>query len=243
MSDSEEKKSPEEEQAEKLEKTREAGKISKEIYPAARNIIKVGAKVIDICENIEQMIKEKGGGLAFPCNVSINSISAHYTSPPNDETVIKEKDIVKIDYGVQQDGYISDFAFTVNFNPELDSLVEAAEQALRVVIENVKPGAETHKLGGLAEQTMKKYGFRPIVDLSGHILERWELHGKKTIPEIALPIGAGTEIEEGEVYAMETFATTGSGKVHELPFCYIYNLIPARIYPKNKTSPKNVTLY
>ncbi len=139
----EEEKSEEELKAEKLEKTREAGKITKEIYPKAKNLVKLGVKVIDICESIEKMIKEKGGDFGFPCNVSINNIAAHYTSPPNDETVIKENDVVKIDFGVHKDGYVSDFAFTVNFNPELDSLVKAAEEALHVVVEKLRPGVET----------------------------------------------------------------------------------------------------
>jgi len=234
--ENEEKKSEEELQAEKIEKTREAGKITKDIYPKAKQLVKVGAKVIDICEKIEQMIKDKGGEFGFPCNVSINSIAAHYTSPPNDETVIKENDVVKVDFGVHKDGYISDFAFTICFNPELNSLVEAAEESLRVVIENVRPGVKTNLLGALAEEMMKKYGFRPIVDLSGHLLEQWDLHGKKNIPEISLP--TGEEIKEGEIYAMETFATTGSGRVHELPYCNIYNLIPSRLWPRSKPARK-----
>ncbi|NVM00798.1 MAG: type II methionyl aminopeptidase [Candidatus Helarchaeota archaeon] len=233
-------KTPEELQAEKLEKTREAGKITQDVFPKAEKLVKVGAKVIDICENIEQMIKEKGGDFGFPCNVSINSIAAHYSSPPNDETIIKENDVVKVDFGVHKDGYISDFAFTVCFNPELNSLVEAAEEALRAVIENVKPGAKTHELGALAEQAIKKYGFRPVIDLSGHLLEQWELHGKKVIPEISLP--TGEEIKEGEIYAMETFATTGSGRVHDLPYCYIYNLLPTRIYPRSKPARKIIRI-
>jgi len=232
----EEKKSEDELKAEKLEKTREAGKITKDIYPKAKNLVKVGAKVINICEKIESMIKEKGGEFGFPCNVSINNIAAHYTSAPNDETIIKENDVVKVDYGVHVDGYISDFAFTVCFNPELNSLVEAAEESLKVVLENVRPGMKTNLLGALAEEMMKKYGYRPIVDLSGHLLEQWELHSKKNIPEISLP--KGEEIEEGEVYAMETFATTGSGRVHDLPYCNIYNLVPSRVWPRSKPARK-----
>jgi len=224
-----EKKPEEEEEDEqkKYDHYKKAGEIQFEAKKIALPLIKVGAKVVDICDTIEKFILEKEGGLAFPTNVSINNIAAHYTAQgPTDPTVIQEGDIVKVDIGVHIKGYIADAAFTVSFNEAYGKLVEASEAALQAVIDVIKPGVETHTLGALAEKAIKERGYWPVRDLSGHILSQWELHGKKTIPSVALP--AGEKIEEGEVYAIEFFSTTGAGSVHDLPQTYIYNLVPIK---------------
>ncbi|MHA1266465.1 MAG: type II methionyl aminopeptidase [Candidatus Helarchaeota archaeon] len=217
----------EEEEQKKYEYYKKAGQIHFEAAKIARPLIKIGAKIVDICDTIESFILKKGAGLAFPVNVSRNEIAAHYTaSGPSDPTTIQEGDIVKVDIGVQVEGYIADGAFTVAFNDELESLVKASKAALDVVIENIKPNIETHKLGALAEKAIKSYGYRPVRDLSGHILDQWELHGPKTIPSVALP--SGEKVQEGEVFAIEFFATTGTGSVHDRPETFIYNLVPVR---------------
>ena len=229
-SEAAEKKSEEEEKEDeqkKYEHYKKAGEIQYEAKEIALPLTKVGAKVVDICDIIEKFILEKGGGLAFPVNVSINNIAAHYTAQgPSDPTVIQEGDIVKVDIGVQIEGYVADGAFTVAFNEGYGKLVEASEAALQAVIDVIKPGVGTHTLGALAEKAIKDRGYWPVRDLSGHILDQWELHGKKTVPAVALP--AGEKIEEGEVYALEFFATTGTGSVHDLPQTYIYNLVPIK---------------
>ncbi|NHI93258.1 MAG: type II methionyl aminopeptidase [Candidatus Lokiarchaeota archaeon] len=234
-----ESKSEEELLKEKMENHRQAGKISKEIAPRAKDLVKIGVKLIDICENIENMILEKvgdKGGLAFPCNVSLNNIAAHYSSPPGDEVVIKEGDIVKVDYGIHIDGFISDYAFSVSFNPEHDNLCIASKEAVEAVLNAAGPGVQTNELGKLAEEKIRSYGYIPVIDLSGHLLEQYELHGKKVIPNISLK--KGEKLEENEVYAMESFASTGTGRVHEMKVCYIYNILPARNFPRSTPARK-----
>ncbi|NVM54449.1 MAG: type II methionyl aminopeptidase [Candidatus Helarchaeota archaeon] len=222
-----ESETEEEDEQKKYEHYKKAGAIHSEARKIAEPLIKVGAKVVDICDTIENFILEKEGGLAFPVNVSINNIAAHYTAyGPTDPTTIQEGDIVKVDIGVQIEGYIADGAFSVAFDEDLEKLVDASQAALQAVIDVIKPNVETHKLGALAEKAIKDHGYRPVRDLSGHILDQWELHGPKTIPSVTLP--DGEKIEEGEVYGIEFFATTGTGSVHDLPPTYIYNLVPVR---------------
>ena len=225
-SEKQEQKQQQEEE-EKFEKYRKAGKAAKEVREIARKIVQPGTPIIDICERVESELLSRGVGLSFPCNVSINNVAAHYTSPPDDKTVINERDVVKIDFGAHVDGYIADTAFTVSFNPEHNKLIEASERALEVAIDLIKPGVETKLIGEKIEETIKGYGFRPIKDLSGHLLDQYFLHSSKIIPNISVP--HGTKIEEGEVYALETFASTGSGSVTEAPYAYIYSLMPFRV--------------
>jgi methionyl aminopeptidase len=232
----EEELDEEEEKAKFLEDTAAACEIARGIREHIKPKVQLDVKVIDLIEEIEGLIREKGAKPSFPCNISINNIAAHYTSPSFDETIIKEGDVVKVDFGCHIDGGISDQAFTAVFNEDLEKLEEAAAEALQNVIDNIKPGVETNVLGGIAEETIKKYGYLPVSNLSGHKLEKWLLHGDKTIPEVKLP--SGDIIEEGEVYAMEVFATTGLGTVHDTPNVYIYRVQPLRIPLRNKLARK-----
>ncbi|MEM2144519.1 MAG: type II methionyl aminopeptidase [Candidatus Jordarchaeaceae archaeon] len=212
---------------EKFEKYRKAGNAVKAVRETARKIVQPGASILDICERIENELLSKEVGLSFPCNISVNNIAAHYTSPLDDKSLINENDVVKVDFGTHVDGYIADTAFTVCFKAEYEKLIEASEKALEVAIDMIRPGVETNLIGEKIEETIKGYGFRPIKDLSGHLLDQYILHGSKIIPNISIP--HGTKIEKGEVYALETFATTGSGSVTEAPYAYIYSLLPLRV--------------
>ncbi|WXG45935.1 MAG: type II methionyl aminopeptidase [Candidatus Atabeyarchaeum deiterrae] len=209
-----------------LVKYRKAGAIARDVREAIRPSIKVGSPILEICEKVEAMIIEKGGGWAFPCNISMNNIAAHYSPPLGDKTIIGEKDVVKVDFGVHVDGYIADIAFTLSFDPAYQRLVEAAERGLKAAIDNIKAGQDSRRIGALIEVAIREMGYRPIKDLSGHLVEQYELHGPKTIPCVGS--GGSSKLEEGEVYALDIFATNGSGGVHDTPYCYIYMLMPTR---------------
>lgn len=208
------------------DKYRRAGKIASQVRGEILPQVKIGASALELCETVEARIIELGGGIGFPTNVSINEVAAHYSSPEEDTTVIQEGDIVKIDIGVHIDGYIADTATTVNFDPELDSLVEASREALSKALLLIRPKTNSKDLGKIIENTIRGYGYRPIRDLSGHQLDEYVLHGPKSLPNIAVP--HGSILEEGEAYALETFATTGTGSVHETGQYYIFSLNPTR---------------
>jgi len=234
-----EEEEEEEEEEEKMEKYREAGIVAHEALVKAVSMVELGVKLVDICEAAENYILQQGLGISFPLNISLDNHAAHYTSPPDDENVIGEKSIVKLDLGAHKDGYVSDTAFTVTLDENLASLVEASNQALKVAIDTIKPGVMTNEIGALIEETIKRYGYRPIRDLSGHLVDKYELHGPKIIPNIAMP--HGKEFEEGEVYGFETFATTGSGRVHEdRSKCYIFSLLPIRVSVRSKAARRGL---
>src|SRR5512137_2109735 len=120
-----------------LEKFRLSGRILQETREEMKQLVKENMPIIELCEKVEATIRKKGGKPAFPCNVSINEVTAHYTSPPDDKTRIPEGSTVKVDLGVQIDGYVTDTAFTVSFNSEGRSMVTTAEQALKTALENI----------------------------------------------------------------------------------------------------------
>ncbi|OLC93015.1 MAG: type II methionyl aminopeptidase [Thaumarchaeota archaeon 13_1_40CM_3_38_6] len=202
-----------------------AGKIASEVRENARKKYYVGSTLLEICESIEKEIEQKGGKCAFPVNTSLNEIAAHYTAEPNDDGVVKDGDILKIDLGVQINGYIADTAVTVCYEPKYDYLVQAAEAALREAISIIRIGTKSSGVGKIIENTVKQMGGIPIANLSGHSLEQYTIHAGKSVPNI-WSIGSFS-FQATEAYACEPFVTTteGLGFVREGNTRNIFSLV------------------
>ena len=193
-----------------------AGKIASEVRENAREKNHVGSTLFEICESVEAEIRSRNAEPAFPVNTSLNEIAAHYTAEPNDQTAVKEGDVLKIDIGVHIDGYIADTAVTVCYDPKYEMLVKAAEAALGEAVRMVRAGTKASDMGRAIENTITKLGYRPIQNLSGHSLQQYTIHAGKSIPNI-WTIGSSFALLPNEAYAIEPFATTndGQGVVHE----------------------------
>lgn len=193
-----------------------AGKIASQVREEARRKYHVGSTLFEICETVEAKIRSLGAQPAFPVNASLNEIAAHYTAEPNDETTVKEGDILKIDIGVHVDGYIADTAVTVCYDAKYDSLTKSVEMALAEAVRMARANTKASDIGKAIENVISKLGFRPIQNLSGHSLQQYTIHAGKSIPNI-WTIGSSFALLPNEAYAIEPFATTkdGSGLVHD----------------------------
>lgn len=213
---------------EELETFRLSGKILRETREEMRGFVKENMLIVDVCEKAEGLIRSKGGKPAFPCNVSINEITAHYTSPPGDIARIPEGSTVKVDIGVHVDGYVTDTAFTAAFNPEGRSMATTAELALKTAIDNIHGDMAVSKIGALIETTIKNRGFKPISNLTGHSVGRYLIHAGTSIPNVAQV--SLTKVRTGEVYAIEPFVTQPDaiGRVDDNPQITIYRLLKAK---------------
>ena len=218
-----------------LEKYEEAGRIASKVREHMKSIVKEGMKIIEICEEAEETIRRMGGKPAFPCNVSVNEVAAHYTSPPEDERVIPRRSIVKIDIGVHVDGYIADTAVTVCFNPDYEEMVQTSQAALETAIRTVQPGISISDLGSKIQSVIERRGFKPISNLTGHQIGRYMIHAGKSLPNVSTI--SFRKIREGEVYAIEPFVTTlkAEGRVSEGREAHIYRLL-RRKNPKMRES-------
>lgn len=207
-----------------LKAYREAGRIASEVRKEAISVVRVGASVLQICEELEHAIKNKGGILAFPCNICINDVAAHYSSPPNDKLVIPEDALVKVDIGVHVDGYIADTASSIGFNPQHEDMIRSADEALERAIKMVRSGVKASEVGDAIESTAKRNGFRTVWNLSGHQVGRYMLHTGKSIPNVGRL--DGSKLEEGEVYAIEPFTTLPNavGEIKSGREAYIYRV-------------------
>jgi methionyl aminopeptidase len=212
-----------------FEKYREAGAIAAKILCQGAQGIRIGRSYLDLVECIELRVREEGVSLAFPLNLSLNEDAAHDTASPADSRVFEKGDVAKLDLGVHIDGYIADTATTVDLGSNTQ-LLAASEQALESAIRKVRPGSTAGELGAVIQQEIESRGYRPIANLTGHGLDQYVLHRAPTIPNIG--INGGTVLEEGKVFAIEPFATTGSGHVGEKNRMEIYSQIshkPVRI--------------
>lgn len=205
-----------------LECYRKAGRIVGQIRKAAPDLVREGTRIIEICEKIENMIVQSGGRPAFPCNVDVNDVAAHYTSPFGDTSRVPKGSIVKVDFGVHVDGFIADSAVTVSLSPVLMPMVSVAEEALRRALEIVRPGVRTPDVGALIQKTIEKRGFRSIWNLTGHVIERYIVHTGESVPNVGRM--SGGRLREGQVCALEPFVTSISakGEVRDTEKAYIF---------------------
>lgn len=218
-----------------------AGEIACRIRKDVEKYVKPGTKLIDIANFVEQKIVELGGQPAFPLNISINSVAAHYTPLHNDNSVIDYDSVVKIDIGVHIDGYIADTAITISLSDAYRLLIESVEQALEKALTVIAVGKKFSDVGKIIESVIKSYGFKPVYNLSGHRIDRYVIHAGETIPNFNDRFNVG-KFKSGNAYAIEPFVTNGSGFVENGKHIAIHALIhnPKKI---NKLSNEAYKLY
>ena len=166
---------------EELAKYIEAGKIAVKIKKFIKGYIKPNMKLIDIAITIHKEI-EKYALPAFPVNLSIDGIAAHFHPVLEDNT--KADGLLKVDFGISVDGYIADTAISLDLTPDNKhkKLIESSELALNKAIEILKENPSIHEIGSTIQKTIESKGFSPITNLSGHSIEKYEVHAGLTIP-------------------------------------------------------------
>ncbi len=190
---------------EELEAYIKLGEAHSFILNAFKKEIRSGTYIIDIINGSETLIKELGYDLAFPTNLSINDIAAHYTSPPEDSSIIPETGIVKIDIGSHFNGLIVDAARSIALDEKMEEMVEVARDALDRAVESMWPGRRIRDVSEAIYSTIVAAGYKPIQNLTGHKIEKFRLHAGVDIPNI--PVRGYYKIKEGDVFAIEPFVT------------------------------------
>ena len=195
-----------------------------------RGLIKQKTYLLDTIEKIEDYILKKKVGLAFPAQISPNHIAAHFYPAYDDKTIFEDQ-LLKLDIGVEVNGYIGDNACTVDLSGNYSDLVKASEDALKNSISIIKDGITLGEIGKAIQDSITKYGFLPVRNLGGHGLEQYEIHAKPSIPNIA-----NNDIEKlakGQIIAIEPFASMGAGIVVETANNQLFQLL----HPKPVRDP------
>lgn len=215
-----------------LQEYRQGAEVHRQVRKWAQANIKPGMTLTEIAEGIEDGTRaltghwglEEGdnikGGVGFPTGLSINHIAAHYTPNAGNKWVLGEQDVMKVDFGVHVNGRIVDSAFTMAFDPKYDNLLAAVKDATNTGIREAGIDVRVGDIGAAIQETMesyeieldgKTYQVKPIRNLNGHDIVQHSIHGGKSVPIVKG--GDQTKMEEGEVFAIETFGSTGRGYV------------------------------
>jgi methionyl aminopeptidase len=195
------------------ENYKRAGAIAADARNYGASLLKPGARFLDVAASIETRIKGSGAGLAFPVNIAVNTLAAHYSPRHDDPLVFKQGDVVKLDVGAHVDGYIADTAITVEIDTHsYETMILASSKALERAIDVLKAGVPLSDLGAVVQDTITSYGYKPIDNLMGHGLGRFELHSGLSVPNVK-SLGTKMKPKEGDVLAIEPFATNGIGHV------------------------------
>ncbi len=195
------------------ENYKRAGKIAADARDFGISLLKPGMQLLDVATTIETRIIKNGAGLAFPVNIALNTLAAHYSPRHDDSLVFQKGDVVKLDVGAHINGYIADTAITIELETHrYDDMIRASDEALTKVIEVISTHLPLHEAGKTIENTITSHGYKPIENLMGHGLKRYQLHSGISIPNVAA-LGNKNTLKEEDVVAIEPFATNGTGHV------------------------------
>jgi methionyl aminopeptidase len=210
-----------------IESYRKAGNIAARAREHGAGLIKPGVKLLDVATSVERFIVDHGGGPAFPCCISIDADAAHETPAVLDERVFREGQVVKLDTGVQVDGWIGDTAITVEVGTDrYAALKRATQDALDAALKVVRPGVDIRDVSAAIEGAIRGHGFQPIVNLTGHSVDQYHQHAGVSIPNVAST--ARGRLEHGMAVAIEPFSTDGVGKIKDSAGGHIYHYMGPR---------------
>ncbi|THH13492.1 hypothetical protein EW146_g6728 [Bondarzewia mesenterica] len=214
---------------------RRAAEVHRIVRKHARKFIRPGMTMTEIAENIEDgtraLVEEHGldSGIGFPTGLSLNNCAAHYTPNAGDTVVLQKEDVLKVDFGVHVKGRIVDSAFTLTFEPTYDKLLEAVKAATDAAVREAGIDVRLGDIGAAIQETMesyevevgsKVYPVKAIGNLSGHSIDLYQIHAGKSVLQVKND--DQTKMEEGEYFAIETFGSTGRGRVVESGDCSHY---------------------
>ncbi|KAG2154559.1 methionine aminopeptidase 2-like protein [Suillus clintonianus] len=233
---------------------RRAAEVHRQVRQSARKHIRPGMTMTEVANFIEDgsraLVEETGleSGIGFPTGLSLNHCAAHYTPNAGDNIVLQSGDVLKIDIGVHVKGRIVDSAFTLNFEPTYDKLIEAVKAATDTGVRESGIDVRLGEIGAAIQETMesyevevngKTYPVKSIENLSGHSIGLYQIHGGKSVQLVKND--DPTKMEEGEYFAIETFGSTGRGRVVESGECSHYaKIIDAPRVPLRLTSAKSL---
>jgi len=208
---------------EEIIKWKTAGKLARNALHFGRDLIEAEKSMLNVTEEIERFVKKNGGELAFPTNLAVNNVGAHWTPSSKSNEIFSKGDVVKLDVGVHIEGYIGDNALTL----EIDStnytkMIEASREALNAAINVAVAGVNVGIIGHAVQDTIEKYGYRPIANLTGHRIKRYNLHSGVSIPSVRER--GGPTLNNGDIVAIEPFVTDGAGRVGGKRNSNIYHL-------------------
>lgn len=189
-----------------------AGALACQVRAFGKSLIKKGVSYNYVIAQVNQKIVELGARAAFPPQIALNDVAAHYLVHPGEDIIFNDQ-VIKLDIGVCFNGAIGDCAVTIDLSGKHQALVDATEAALLAAEKIIKVGLPIREIGKIIDETIASYGFKSVKNLAGHGLGYYMIH---TAPRIPNYDDASTGlIKAGMTFAIEPFATTGKGFIYD----------------------------
>lgn len=202
-----------------------AGAIAREVRAYGKSLIIKGASYNEVISQINQKIHALGAIPAFPPQIALNQVAAHYLPWPGEEILFSDQ-LIKLDIGVCYNGAIGDCAVTIDLSGEHQVIIDAAEAALLAAEQCIKVGRSFREIGKIIDQTISSYGLKPVKNLCGHGLGHYQIHAPPSIPNY--DDRSKGEITPGMTFAIEPFATNGKGQIYEAGNPAIFSFLAER---------------
>ena len=205
--------------ASELAAMRQAGSLLVRITDKLRGFIKAGISTLEIDRIAEELIRKEGarpafkGYLGFPASVCacLNEEVVH--GIPS-ERQIKDGDILKLDIGINLNGYFSDYAFTLamgNIEGRVKKLLEATKKALDLGVAQARPERHLSDISWAIQSYIEAQGFSVVRDFVGHGIGS-KMHEPPEIPNFGRP-HSGPVLKEGMCLAIEPMVKMGGWEV------------------------------
>ncbi|KAI2487058.1 Methionine aminopeptidase 2-2 [Pyrenophora tritici-repentis] len=243
-----------------LKDYRKAAEVHRQVRHHAQTIAKPGVSMTRLAEEIDEGVRALTGhtgletgdalkaGLAFPTGLCLNHVGAHWT--PNvgaKEVILKHDDVLKVDFGVHVNGRIVDSAFTVAANPVYDNLLAAVKAATNTGLGEAGIDARIDHISEAIQEVMESYEVelngktipvKAVRNITGHNILRYRIHGDKQVPFVKTK--TDQRMEEGDIFAIETFGSTGKAHLRDDVGVYGYgrneNMSPAVLHQSSAKS-------
>jgi len=213
-----------------LAKMRESGRLVAQILGVMTKMVEPGITTLDLETVAEKMVNDAGAraafkgyyvpqaGRRFPCVLctSINDEVVH--GIPSKRRKLEEGDIVKIDIGVQLNGYFGDSATTVpvgKIEPEAERLLTVTKKSLEMAIEQARSGNRLFDISGTVQKHVESNGFTIVREFVGHGIGA-KLHEEPPVPNYVDPKVKNPRLREGMVLAIEPMVAAGQPETHVL---------------------------
>ncbi len=190
-----------------------AGGLAGEVRAYGKSLIQPGASYNEVIAKIRQKIQEVGGIPAFPPQIALNDVAAHFLPQPGEDITFTDQ-LIKLDLGVCYNGAIGDCAVTVDLSGKYQHLIDAAEKALLAAERTIKVGMPLCFIGKAIEDAIGSFGLKPVKNLAGHGLGYYKVHTPPTIPNYD-DKNSTAVIQPGMTFAVEPFATNGNGLIYD----------------------------
>ncbi|HVO24877.1 MAG TPA: type I methionyl aminopeptidase [Candidatus Margulisiibacteriota bacterium] len=207
-----------------IEIMRAANVIVAEVLNALRRHVQPGVTTAELDRIAEDMTRQRGAtpafkgyapaGRVFPRSVctSINDEVVH--GIPSERRVLREGDLIGLDFGVCYQGFYGDAAVTVavgRADPEAERLMQVTEEALWAGIEQVRPGNRLGDVSAAIQERVERDGFSVVREFVGHGIGR-RLHEEPQVPNFGKR-DRGVRLREGMVLAIEPMVNAGKPDV------------------------------